>query len=208
MSVIGNAILLGGNGFSPKIPSTYQRVEYVDLGTSTQVRYNLGVIPSNHYVYAEIVPTYTANNNVIFGTGAGSLYFHMTFYADCFYWGRNGNEANSASNVKAAIGARYEIQYNYGNDYSVIINGISCGSGTQITVGGNNLVIGWRTDSYRGRSIRFYVFQVTDKSTGQMVRNLIPCYRKSDNEIGFYDTINGVFYANQGTGTPIAGSDV
>jgi len=36
---------------------------------------------------------------------------------------------------------------------------------------------------------------------GILQRHLIPCYRKSDNEIGMYDIVNGVFYSNAGTGS-------
>lgn len=32
-----------------------------------------------------------------------------------------------------------------------------------------------------------------------LVRNFIPCYRKSDNVAGMYDTVNGVFYTNAST---------
>ena len=35
---------------------------------------------------------------------------------------------------------------------------------------------------------------------GTLVRDFIPCYRNSDNEIGLYDLVNNVFYINQGTG--------
>ena len=41
-----------------------------------------------------------------------------------------------------------------------------------------------------------------------LVRNFIPCYRKTDNEIGLYDLVNGVFYTNQGTGTFIKGPSI
>ena len=41
-----------------------------------------------------------------------------------------------------------------------------------------------------------------------VVRNFIPCYRKSDNIIGLYDLINNVFYTNQGTGTFSKGSNI
>ena len=41
-----------------------------------------------------------------------------------------------------------------------------------------------------------------------LIRNFVPCYRKSDNVIGLYDTVNGVFYTNAGTGTFSKGSDV
>lgn len=36
----------------------------------------------------------------------------------------------------------------------------------------------------------------------------IPCYRKSDGEIGMYDTVSQTFYTNQGTGTFLKGNDV
>lgn len=38
--------------------------------------------------------------------------------------------------------------------------------------------------------------------------HVIPCIRKADNAIGLYFTQNSQFYANEGTGTPIAGPDV
>ena len=34
-----------------------------------------------------------------------------------------------------------------------------------------------------------------------LIRDFIPCYRNSDNEVGLYDLVNNVFYTNQGTGT-------
>lgn len=36
---------------------------------------------------------------------------------------------------------------------------------------------------------------------GVEIRNFIPCYRKADHKLGMYDTIEGVFYENAGTGT-------
>ena len=38
--------------------------------------------------------------------------------------------------------------------------------------------------------------------------NLIPCYRKSDNAIGMYDTVSKTFYGNSGTGTFEKGPEV
>ena len=34
-----------------------------------------------------------------------------------------------------------------------------------------------------------------------VIRNFIPCYRKSDDEAGMYDLVSGKFYTNAGTGT-------
>lgn len=41
-----------------------------------------------------------------------------------------------------------------------------------------------------------------------LVRDFIPVYRKSDNVIGLYDLVNGVFYTNAGTGTFTKGSNI
>ena len=43
---------------------------------------------------------------------------------------------------------------------------------------------------------------------GILIRNFIPCYRKSDNKIGLYDIVERKFYTNQGSGTFIKGNEV
>ena len=41
-----------------------------------------------------------------------------------------------------------------------------------------------------------------------LIRNLVPCYRKSDNVIGMLDMVNNVFYTNAGSGTFTKGNNV
>lgn len=53
---------------------------------------------------------------------------------------------------------------------------------------------------------KIYYFKMWDNIT--LVRDMIPCYRKSDNEIGMYDLVNNVFYTNAGTGTFTKGNNV
>ena len=43
--------------------------------------------------------------------------------------------------------------------------------------------------------------------TDSIVGNFIPCYRKSDNKPGMYDTVSQTFFTNQGTGEFICGPD-
>ena len=38
-------------------------------------------------------------------------------------------------------------------------------------------------------------------NNNNLVRDFIPCYRNSDNEVGLYDLVNDIFYANAGTGS-------
>lgn len=53
---------------------------------------------------------------------------------------------------------------------------------------------------------RFWYF--TAHENGELMCSLVPCYRKSDNEIGLYDLVSQTFYTNQGTGTFTKGADV
>ena len=43
---------------------------------------------------------------------------------------------------------------------------------------------------------------------GNILAKFIPCYRKSDGEIGMYDLVSNTFFTNQGTGTFLKGADV
>lgn len=58
------------------------------------------------------------------------------------------------------------------------------------------------TDNYT--KIRMYSFKMY--YSGVLIRDFIPCYRNSDNEIGLYDLVNDVFYTNLGTGAFTYGS--
>lgn len=50
--------------------------------------------------------------------------------------------------------------------------------------------------------------KIIDKSAGNVVRNLIPVYRKSDNVLGMYDTVTETLYVNSGSGSFIKCNNV
>lgn len=62
--------------------------------------------------------------------------------------------------------------------------------------------------SHDGRNLRMkmYYFKLYDNDI--LIRNFIPCYRKSDNKVGMYDLAEDKFYTNQGTGEFLKGADV
>lgn len=53
---------------------------------------------------------------------------------------------------------------------------------------------------------KIYYSKIWD--TGELIRDYVPCYRKSDNVIGMYDLVNDVFYTNRGTGTFTKGPEI
>ena len=57
-----------------------------------------------------------------------------------------------------------------------------------------------------GALMRCYSFKIYERN--ELAMELVPCYRKSDNEIGMYDIVTDTFFTNAGTGTFTKGADV
>lgn len=55
-------------------------------------------------------------------------------------------------------------------------------------------------------SMRLFRAQMYDASEN-LIRDFVPCYRKSDSVAGLWDRVNKVFYTNSGSGTFIVGAD-
>ena len=181
------------------IPSEYQEVEYIRFTGGQYI--DTGIIPTNHTTEVKFDFETYDNDEHLFGTESGYNYYHFTAYDNGYWWGRN----NGQSNYFSWTTGTHTLVYN-GNNYSVTLDGREIDSGNEIA-STNNLLIGERElTGVRLRGIIYY-FKITDKTTGNVVRNFIPCYRKSDNEIGLYDTVNGTFYTNNGTGTFEKGED-
>lgn len=66
---------------------------------------------------------------------------------------------------------------------------------------GNNWWSAWRHTSVKFRS-----FKISESWV--LVRDFVPCYRKSDSVIWLYDLVNDTFYTNSWTGTFSKGNDV
>ena len=99
--------------------------------------------------------------------------------------------------------------------YLVINNGYSSANFpyTVFDTAGNIYLFAYNLNSNIGAgvatdngTVKLYSFAIYNNSV--LVRNFVPCYKKSTGEIGLYDTVNDQFYTNQGTGTFAKGPDV
>ena len=71
----------------------------------------------------------------------------------------------------------------------------------------NVLRIGGWSDNYWTPVGTYYYVKVFDESDNLMFDG-IPCYKKSNREIGIYDLIENGFYTNQGTEEFVAGPEI
>ena len=161
------------------------------------------MVPSNHKTEIKFDFNDYDSDEHLFGTTRAAPYYHFTAYNNKYYWGRNGSEAYGGS-FSTGI---HTLVYN-GDNNAVILDGTTLDSGSAIA-STTNLLIGARGGS-GGTNLKasVYYVKITDKSSGVIVRNLVPCYRKIDSTLGMYDVVNNVFYTRTGSGSFTKGLDI
>lgn len=185
------------------LPSEYQQVDYIE---STGTQYiNTGVIGNTGLrIVAEM--GYATAGYALFGSR--NPRFFVTLYPSTnFDFGYNGDIITEIYVENRKI---YSIDFDtsaYPARFG--IDGVYRTSTARSDTNRPMYIFGCNFNG-APRSLSKSIFKsmtITDKN-GELLRNFVPCYRKSDGEIGMYDLVNGVFYTNSGSGTFIKGEDV
>lgn len=191
------------------LPNEYEQVEYISSSGSQyidteisgnnnnltfDIKYSWVTLPASG-AYAYVIGAYENENSVstrILQYGPSTTYFNI--------------------NTKAGGGSGV---YNVTRSVGTIYNELLSSSGTRLTYNSNGTVTNKdyvagddidnnvcvfassRKTAYS--KIKLYYLKIHDG--GNLVRDFIPCYRKSDGVRGLYDTVYGKFYTNAGSGT-------
>lgn len=197
------------SGITPPLPSAYQRVEWIG-GTGTQYLLINSAPLKADYIETEIACEFANNdeyfvcgygwntNNNKFGIGGHyNTQFHIAF-------------GGLATNVPPYMATTYDNDFHtwtYENGVFEIVDKSDIRDVSYRTYGDDSTR---KIRIFKGYSatlsgkIKYFI----QKRNGEEIVNLIPCYRKSDNVIGMYDTVTQTFYTNAGTGTFTKGQDV
>ena len=115
----------------------------------------------------------------------------------------------------ASAEEEFECDFNFSENHSIKVNDVvvEVGAVSDDTYTHPIYIFAVNTngspDSTQSLSFRlrnFKIYNHYDDANPSM--DLIPCYRKSDDEVGMYDTVSRTFYTNAGTGTFLKGADV
>lgn len=204
---------IGVGGVARKIKKGYVGVhtvpqaEYAVLAyiESTGTQYiDLNIVPTNHTFEIQYDSGAYNNDEKLFGTEAGYLYYAFTLYSNKYYWGLNGSQTSGGT----WSAGKKTLLYNSGSNYGVIQDGVTLGSGSKIASNGQSLCLFKRvtTEGVFFQGLTYYC-KLTEKSTNNVVRDCIPVKRLFDNAVGLYDKVEKKFYANAGTGVLIAGAE-
>lgn len=217
--------LVQSGGVSPRLPSAYQEVEYIE---SSGTQYINTLVNAGTNITAQIKFTssidglfflYRGDRNYQANSGQWRLFVaNVGAQGDFVVWDLNTANINGTGRCSAKtsnLGTPFEIEIGnmyikdlktnqyHNNEWSNNYNPTTQASFT------SNVPIylfcgtplGW-SGSYG----KCYYLKMYDNGT--LIRHFIPCYRIADGEIGLYDLVNDVFYTNQGSGAFTKGGNI
>lgn len=195
------------------LPNEYQQVDFVE---STGTQYiDVGIIPN---VTSKFIATFQFTDlnaaRQFNGTysGTGRLGF-----------GRQSDHAQAGSLIIATIGNKLTNCFTntdmlkhtitvLGNGYRSVDSTFALSSGITFTKQEATFTLFAARNNNDNTQILYYsymrLFDFRMYDDDVLIRDLIPCYRKSDGKIGLYDTVENKFYTNEGTGEFLKGEDV
>lgn len=209
----------GGCDDSPVIPSEYQKVEYI---TSSGTQYiNTGIYYYKHTVYID-AQFHQANYSsaTVFGTGQSGQMAKKAFgISNITTYGIqcDANNHSPASWYSGTVNnihlTRFQMLANDENG-KIIFNGTEYTPTHSLDTVQSASYPVWLFARNYGGSINLpatasvYRCKIWNKTTSELLRDFVPCYRKSDEAIGMYDVVTGTFFTNGGTGTFTKGPNV
>lgn len=182
-----------------KLPDEYQEVEYIEssgkqyintlIYSKSELSIDLTIQLNNLTKDQKFFGSY-GNGGICLGTYQGK------WRIGAGMWGTAN--AGGVTNTETTYEKTNIIIY--GNTW--IINGVTEHSANSISQNNQAPIIIFGIN-YNGSvlqkdSIKVYNLKIYDSDV--LVREFIPCYRKSDEKPGLYDTVSNEFYINQGTG--------
>ena len=203
-------------GYNVCLPSEYQRVEYLE---STGTQYiDTGFIdntPNVGYYVKYQNSKNTSKDGCVMGVLNPNRVVLCNYAYAVISWKESGVGLDGSDKTLTTQDDIVESYANFCNDgfrkilvnkeqkvYSAI-SGITTTNNVSCYIFSSHFNR-TQSDSY-GNVNGMRIYNAKISLNGDIVRNMIPCYRKSDSVAGMYDTVNGVFYTNQGTGNFVLG---
>lgn len=202
-----------------RLPSEYQEVEYIESNGGQHINTGVNVRDYDQNLYIELVAHIMSN------TGCQGLSYRM---AGGRFWFSLPEMDTSVVYLQCGAGNWATLP----NRHSKETYKINSKTG-ECRVGANNVVINptsfvadagtladrgtlylfashdWGyNDTANYMNERLYSLVIKNATTDALIRDFVPCYRKSDNEAGLYDLVTNTFYTNAGSGSFLVGGDV
>lgn len=197
-----------GNSVQLLLPEEYQQVEYIE-STGTQYIDTGYVVQEDDELELDYKITQLSQegDKMLFGSkrdiSGGGIWVETYGSVNKWYVRFGQTTSTSLESVSSQYEGTLKIKKN-----EFIINGTKVLSLSFDSMPTTSLELFGRTNESEvlmGSYVQIRNFKITRNS--EIIRQFIPCYRKSDNVIGMYEIIENKFYTNQGTGTFLKGNN-
>lgn len=197
------------------LPVEYQQIEYIKGKANCFI--DTGVLPTNN---TSVDITYKTNNTegsqYIFGARArasSDILYAINGSTATDYWtvsfgsrkfnvsfARSTDKINAKVSLVAGEGSIVYTNLNTAEVSELPVSNITIPTNPATLA--NFYLFAFNNSNIHG-NLNIYRCKIYEHE--ELIRDFIPCYRKSDNVIGMYDTVTHKFYKNNGTGTFVAG---
>ncbi len=190
-----------------RLPVEYQEVEYIE---STGTQYiDTGFVPNQdtRVITEHFYTKQPQNRGFIYGAGVSAT--DRTF--ELYTWGNNWNSPYGNTNIVMTpqismfISGKINIDKNKNNVTITYSDGTSQTKSCEYVTftAPRNLWLfainrGSTSVDFRADCVQLCSCKILENDT--LVRDFVPCYRKSDGKPGMYDLVTGEFFTNAGTG--------
>lgn len=188
-------------GQSGQLPEGYTKLLYIESSGTQYI--DTGFIPNQdtRVVCSFELLTDNGGRQVIFGarisSSSGQYLFGYAGHRSPPHWRSDYNTTQSNFPSSIPRSGRYEVDKD-GNVTQLDSETVQAGAATFTAVVSMYLFAGNTNGVVENQSsMKLYACQIYDGDA--MVRNFVPC-TDPDGVVGLYDAVNGMFYANAGTG--------
>lgn len=188
-----------------RLPSAYQEVEYLQSSGTQYIDTNL--LANMSYTYKLKLDSIVSSGQYNYLFGSAVAWQNRMRFVSSYY--------STEIALNYGDGSYFVALNNFSSPYNLElrggtwkINGIS-----QPSIGGSvspiltDYLFATSSNNYPAKSsYKLYEYSVYNGNT--LVREFIPCYRKSDSVAGLWESVTETFFVNDGTGTFTVGGDV
>ena len=207
-------INIEGGEVKPDPSAEYQRVESI---TNDSNSYFLTDVIADNYTGAELTASYPSQEDrVSMGstTSTSNTRFYVPYLlsASSIYYGYNAGTSVTFSSSK---NTKYTASLNFLNNRAAALydaNGLAQAGQIMtrsVTQQNAPIAIGcYKNPTGKGAIRLMTIYRVRLSQGAEIIRDYVPCYRKSDGEVGLYDRITGQFLTNAGEGSFTIGEEI
>lgn len=199
-------VKLLGDAEQTTLPNDYQAVEYIEANATQYIDTGVQLDSNDFTIETGLTPTADASYEQPFLSIWTSAYGYWNWFKtgqnlDCYMSGHHYIYGGIIT------GTYYDLKLSrVGNTWSQSSNSASDSwSFSPSSVNNTSIKLFNRGDLNGKANAQLYYLRIS--VAGELVRNYVPCYRKSDSAIGLYDLVKGTFNASAGTDNFTKGTD-